>query len=125
MTGIRAASAALMALTLAGCAGGPSLLPNTPAARVADAAMPGRWILAAPNAPVCGLNFAGAPGKPDGTLAPEGGCPERFFTSRRWTLDQGTLTIKDDDDNTLATLSFTGGRFEGKSAAGTPLTLTR
>ncbi len=124
MTGIRAASAALMALMLAGCAGGQSPLPDTPAAG-ADAAMPGRWILAAPNAPVCGLNFAGAPGKPDGTLAPEGGCPERFFTSRLWTLDQGTLTIKDDENNTMATLSFTGGRFEGKSAAGTPLILTR
>jgi hypothetical protein len=85
--------------------------------------MSGRWILSAPNAPVCGMNFSGSPDK--GGVVPEGGCPERFFTSRRWTLENGTLAINDDTGNPLATFIFVGGRFEGKSAAGTPVTLAR
>ena len=44
--------------------------------------MAGRWILAAPNAPTCGINFSGAPGVQQGTLLPEGGCPEKFYLSR-------------------------------------------
>ncbi len=43
------------------------------------------------------------------------------FTSRRWTLQQSTLTISDDDNNQLAQLTFAGERFEGKSSSGTPL----
>jgi hypothetical protein len=124
MIGLRAAGAALTALTLAGCAGGASLLggETSPAPEVA---MPGRWILSVPKAPVCGMMFSGDPKKPDGAIVPEGGCPERFFLSRRWSLQQGTLKISDDNDNLLATLSLTGGRFEGKSNADTPVTLTR
>ncbi len=124
MNGIRAAGAALTVLTLAGCAGGASLLdrekPPAP-----DVAMPGRWILSVPKAPVCGMMFSGNPGEPDGAIVPEGGCPERFFLSRRWSLQQGTLMISDDDYNLLATLHLTGGRFEGKSETDTPVTLAR
>ncbi len=87
--------------------------------------MPGRWMLAAPNAPACGMNFTAKPGANEGRVAPEGGCPERFFTSRRWMLQQSTLTISDDDNGQLAQLNFAGGRFEGKSGTGTPLTLER
>jgi hypothetical protein len=124
MIGLRAAGAALTALTLAGCAGGASLLSGetSPAPEVA---MPGRWILSVPKAPVCGMMLSGNPGQPDGTIVPEGGCPERFFTSRHWSLQQGTLTINDDDNNLLATLRLTGDRFEGKSNADTPVTLAR
>ena len=64
--------------------------------------MTGRWILAAPNAPSCGMNFASSPGGQDGTIAPEGGCPGNFFTSRHWTLAQGTLTINDHENKPLA-----------------------
>jgi Protease inhibitor Inh len=91
----------------------------------AELTMPGRWMLAAPNAPPCGVNFTGKPSANEGTVTPEGGCPERFFTSRRWTLRQNALTISDDDSNALAQFSFAGDRFEGKSNAGTPLTLER
>ena len=45
--------------------------------------------------------------------------------SRRWTLEQGTLAINDEDNQPLANLSYAGGRFEGQSTAGTPVTLTR
>lgn len=124
MIGLRAAGAALAALTLAGCAGGASLLGGETSA-VPEVAMPGRWILSAPNAPVCGMMFSGNPGEPGGAIMPEGGCPERFFLSRRWSLQQGTLKISDDNDNVLATLHLTGGRFEGKSKADTPVTLAR
>jgi hypothetical protein len=87
--------------------------------------MAGRWILAAPNAPTCGMNFAGAPGAQSGSIVPEGGCPGNFFTSRRWTLDQGTLMISDDENQPLASLSFAGGRFEGQATAGMAVTLSR
>ena len=87
--------------------------------------MAGRWILAAPNAPSCGMNFAGAPGARDGTVTPEGGCPGNFFMSRGWTLEQGALLINDEDNQPLANLSEAGGRFEGQSTAGMPVTLSR
>jgi hypothetical protein len=45
--------------------------------------------------------------------------------SRRWTLDQGTLVINDEDNQPLAKLSSAGGRFEGQSTAGLTVTLTR
>ncbi len=87
--------------------------------------MAGRWILAAPNAPTCGMNFGGAPGAQRGTIAPEGGCPGNFFTSRHWTLDQGVLMIDDEENQPLAQLTFAGGRFEGRATAGMAVTLTR
>jgi hypothetical protein len=123
MTMVRAAGSILIALSLAGCAGGGSLGGSV--APAPDAGMAGRWMLAAPNAPVCGMNFAGAPGARDGSVSPEGGCPEKFFMSRRWTLEQGALLINDEDDQPLAKLSYAGDRFEGLSTAGTPVTLSR
>lgn len=87
--------------------------------------MAGRWIVAAPNAPPCGMAFTGGPGAPSGKVAPEGGCPDRFFMSRNWAMDGNTLTIADAESDALATLTFAGGKFEGKSVAGTPITLSR
>jgi len=128
MGGLHAAALALTAFALAGCSGGQSLYGDSgspPAPPAPEVAMAGRWMLSAPNAPACGMNFAGEPGKQEGTIAPEGGCPERFFTSRRWTLRQGALTINDHENNALAELNFSGGRFEGKSNTGAPVTLAR
>jgi|SRR5665213_921322 len=123
---ISSAGFLLIATTLAGCAGGQSL-SGSDASNVsgADIAMPGRWMLAAPNAPLCGMNFAALPGKNEGAVSPEGGCPERFFTSRRWTRRDGELTIIDDKNDPLATLTFANGQFAGKSTSDTPVTLTR
>jgi hypothetical protein len=87
--------------------------------------MAGRWILTAPNAPSCGMNFSGAPGAPQGTVVPEGGCPGKFYTSRQWMLEQGTLVINDDENQPLAHFTFAGGRFEGQATAGTAVTLAR
>ncbi len=122
------AGAVLFATALAGCAGGAgtsSFLSDRPPPGAADLTVVGRWMLAAPNAPACGLNFTARPGATEGSVAPEGGCPERFFTSRRWTLQQSALTVSDDDNNALGQFTFTGERFEGKSTSGTPLTLSR
>jgi hypothetical protein len=118
------AVATSIVMMLPGCAGGPSPLSESAPASV-DLTMTGRWMLAAPNAPACGMNFSARPDANAGRVAPEGGCPERFFTSRRWALQQGLLTISDDDSSQLAQLTFTGARFEGKSSTGTPLTLER
>ena len=124
MSRFPAAGAAFIALTLAGCAGGQSLLSDNPPAAL-SVAMEGRWILAAPDAPVCGMMFSDSSEKSSGTIVPEGGCPERFFLSRSWSRQQDALTINDDEENAIATLTFAAGRFEGQSTAGTPVTLTR
>jgi hypothetical protein len=87
--------------------------------------MAGRWMLSAPNAPACGMNFEGAPGQTQGAIEPEGGCPGKFFMSRHWQLAQDQLTINDHENEPLAQLKFAGGHFEGQSTAGTPVRLAR
>jgi hypothetical protein len=120
---MRRAAAAGLALLLAGCAGGQDILSG--ASAPAPESMNGRWVLSAPNAPSCGMNFAGSPGALTGSIAPEGGCPERFYLSRRWSIGESGLTVADEDNNMLGTLTFSGGQFSGTSAAGTPVKLTR
>jgi hypothetical protein len=91
------------------------------------------------------MNFAdtpsptGAPSAPDapaapvasaptfaiqGTIAPEGGCPGNFFTSRKWTFEHGMLIIRDFKNQPLAQLSYSGDHFEGQDANG-KLTLSK
>jgi len=123
----------MLALLTGGCAGDQlatgAAQPAAAAAAATAAAKPdtmsGRWILAAPNAPSCGLNFSGAPAAREGRLAPEGGCPERFFLARRWALTDQALIVGDDDNTLIAEFSFANGRFEGRSAAGVALSLSR
>ena len=67
--------------------------------------MAGRWVLASPGAGHCGMNFAGAAGAREGTIAPEGGCPGRFFTSRRWALEQNAVIIRNHAGEMLAQLN--------------------
>lgn len=119
----RGAGGVVIAVMLAGCGGGKFGEPAP--ASASPAGMSGRWIMSAPNAPSCGMSFGGAPGAREGKVAPEGGCPDRFFLSRRWSIEQEALVIVDDENNTLARLSFAGDRFEGRSAAGTPVTLAQ
>jgi len=123
MSTIRAAGGVLIASMLAGCAGVQfgGAAPN--AAQSPDS-MVGRWMLSAPNAPACGMNFGGVPGAREGTVTPEGGCPEKFFLSRRWAFEQGKLMINDRENKPLAQFNFVGGRFEGQSTTGTTVTLT-
>jgi hypothetical protein len=94
MSMVRAAASILIALSLAGCAGGSSLGGSV--APAPEGGIAGRWMLAAPNA-----------------------------QSWRWALEQDALAIKDEDNQPLATLNSAGGRFEGQSTAGTPVTLSR
>ena len=115
--------AAFIALALAGCAG--TLGNQASSGAQSDMSMPGRWMLSAPNAPICGMNFNAAAGAQQGSVVAEGGCPEKFYLSRRWTLDGGALTINDEDNQPLARLNFTDGRYQGQTSAGTPITLAR
>jgi hypothetical protein len=75
----------LIAWLLTGCAGGP-FGDSAPAAALTGDNMVGRWFLAAPNGPPCGMSFGGAPGAQQGTVTPDGGCPGKIFTSRHWAL---------------------------------------
>ena len=117
----RTAGVAMGALALAACG---SVGDQTAAPQTTEI-MTGRWILSAPNAPSCGMNFAGAPGAHEGTIEPEGGCPGKFFTSRHWTLEQSALTINDHENQPLAHLTVADDRFEGQATAGPPVTLNR
>ena len=87
--------------------------------------MVGRWILATPNAPSCGLEFKGAASARAGTVMPDGGCPANFYLSRRWAMEGDALTITDDGSQPLAQLKSAGTHFEGRSAGGTAVTLSR
>lgn len=105
--------------TLSACAGTLSgSVGDVPAGPKME--MGGRWLLIAPKAPTCGMAFGES-----GSIAPDGGCPGNFFTSRRWALEGSELTILDDNDQPLAQLRFVGGRFEGKAASGMTVTLAR
>src|SRR4051794_34014990 len=120
------AGALAAALMLSACATEQGPAPATPAP-TPQSDMSGRWLLSAPGAPPCGMEFGGAPGLVSGSIVPDGGCPGKFFTSKRWTFAQDTLTltIADRDNMLLAQLTLGGGQFTGKSAAGLPVTLSR
>jgi hypothetical protein len=113
-------------LTLAACStgGGVAVDLAEPSGPAQPRSMAGRWMLAAPNAPACGVEFRSR-GGPAGDLTPDGGCPGNLYRSRRWTLANGALTIASDDDEALAQLQGRGEHFEGQTSDGLPLTLTR
>jgi len=117
----------LIALALAGCASAPVVTGSPSAARgAAPEPMGGRWQFAAPGLSPCVMNLGGSPSDGEGTIAPEGGCPGNFYTSRKWSFEQGALVIRDHTGAPLAQLAREApGRFEGKATNGQPLTLTR
>ena len=125
MPTMRVAGGVVVVLMLAGCAGSPFGGATPSAAPAPTEDMTGRWILSTPNAPSCGMNFAGAPGAHEGTIEPEGGCPGKFFTSWHWTLEQSALTINDHENQPLAHFTVADDRFEGQATAGMPVTLNR
>ncbi len=129
-----AALAALGACTGSGHFGGaqperPSAPPPPSAAPAPPTPPPvnlaGRWTLAAAAGQSCFMTLGDAPGAAQGTIAPEGGCPGRFFTSRKWTFEHGLLIIGEHKGEPLAQLSYSGGRFEGKDTNGGALSLSR
>jgi hypothetical protein len=85
----------------------------------------GRWRLVAASGGACFMTLGDVPGAVEGTIAPEGGCPGNFFTSRKWTFEHGMLIIRDHKGEPLAQLSFTGGHFEGQMTNGGALSLSR
>jgi hypothetical protein len=135
----RAAAAALfISLALAGCAGermsGGLFASNSPQEPAYTGSirqqphvdMSGRWVLVSPGRGQCNMNFGGGPGAPNGGVAPEGGCPGNFFTSRNWNFEQAGLILRDHTGQPLGQLSAAGhARFDGRSVAGEPITLYR
>lgn len=113
-------------LLLAGCAGEQLTVASSSSPQSGPpSTMSGRWFLVASNAPPCGISFSGTSGAQEGRIAPEGGCPGRFFLSRRWSLAGDTLTISDEDGQPLGTLKFAAGQFDGEAATGMKVTLAR
>jgi len=120
-----------VAFIASGCASdrtptGATVTPAAPSLSAAPEAMAGRWQLAAIGSSACNMTLSGAPGAAEGTIAPEGGCPGNFFTSRKWTFEQGQLIIRDHNGGPLGELApVTAGRFDGKATNGIVVTLTR
>ncbi len=101
---------------------GPGALsqPATPPVPIA-----GRWLFSS-SGRQCNMTFGAVnAAAADGTIAPEGGCPGKFYMSRKWTYDQDGLTMRDHNGQPLAQLSGAAGRFDGKAASGEPVALAR
>jgi len=98
----------------------------TPAASGPPPGFGGRWTLSATGAPSCAMTFGAVQDATEGTIAPAGGCPFNFFTSRKWTWTQAGLAIRDHNAQVLAQLTPAGpNRFEGKTVAGQDVALSR
>lgn len=112
-------------LWLAGCntdsLGSGNLLSPQQAAAPAPAKPPvniaGRWRLVSASGQACIMNFSTAQGGTQGGVAPEGGCPGNFFTTRHWVFDQGGLELLDHKSKPLVEMKRNAaGRFEGEAA---------
>ena len=123
----QAATAAVILVlfaTVAGCASNPPPEPEAAAAPPAPPPPPpppplppvdlaGRWRFTEVGAGTCFMKFGAEPGAAKGTIAPEGGCPGKYFTSRKWAYEHDLLIIRNHKDEPLAQLSFAGGHFQG------------
>ncbi len=133
---MKAGAAVAVLVVLSACtnserlSGAPPETAATPPPAAASAPppveLPGRWHLSAAAGGSCVMTF-GAPGAgaAQGTIAPAGGCPGKFFTSRKWAYEHGALVIRDYKGQPLAQLSFADNHFEGQDNAGGPISLTR
>ena len=132
----RALTAIVALVALAGCSGigigWPGSSSSTPVAP--DPAQPsappvslsGLWMLNSPGHGECRMTFgAAAQTGAEGTIAPQGGCPGKFYMSRKWTYDAAGLTIRDHTGKPLAQLTNEGGNFQGQATSGEPVTLLR
>ena len=130
----RASALILTLFALASCSGDrfewPGSSPGAPEATAQPGAPPvnlaGRWLLSSPGRGQCHMTFGAAtPAAVDGTIAPEGGCPGKFYMSRKWTHDQAGLTLRDHTGQALAQLAREGEGFQGKATSGEPIALMR
>ena len=124
-----AVTIALLPLALVGCAR-ETAVTGAPASATRYGAPPepmgGRWQLAAPGVSQCAMTFGTAQSEGEGTIAPEGGCPGNFFTSRKWTFEQGALVLRDHNGQPLGQLAQSApGRFDGKATNGQQVLLSR
>ncbi len=86
----------------------------------------GRWTLSSAGTGSCAMTLGATPNATEGTIAPAGGCPFNFYTSRKWTYTETGLTIRDHNAQTLAQLAPAGpNRFEGKTNSGQDVALSR
>jgi hypothetical protein len=130
----RTAAALLVLVALSACATTPPPAPETASAPPPEETPPppappptdlgGRWRFTAAAGGGCFMTLGNAPSAVQGTIAPEGGCPGNFFTSRKWTFEHDMLIIRDHKGQQLAQLSFTGGHFEGQDNNGGTITLS-
>jgi hypothetical protein len=109
----------------------PLATPGSPGAAAAAPArasvdMAGRWTLSSADGKRCGMTFTPAANAP-GTIAPEGGCPGKFYMSRSFQLESsGALVIRDHKGASLAQFPLASpGRFEGHAADGQMVFLER
>jgi hypothetical protein len=98
-----------------------------PQAKTPPVNLAGRWTLSATSGGSCAVTFgASGPDATDGTIAPGGGCPFNFFTSRKWNYTEAGLTLRDHNAQALAQLSPAGpSRFEGTTSSGQDVALSR
>ena len=101
--------------------------PASSAAVVAPpVSLEGRWTLSSTGTSSCAMTFGAKANATEGTIAPAGGCPFNFYTSRKWTYAETGLTIRDHNAQSLAQLAPAGpNRFEGSTAAGQDIVLSR
>jgi hypothetical protein len=98
-----------------------------PGARIAPPVnLAGRWTLSSPGGSSCAVTLTAAADATEGTIAPAGGCPLNFFTSRKWTYEDTGLVIRDHNAQSLAQLAPSApNRFEGTATAGQSIVLSR
>ena len=116
-----------IALALGGCAR-ETVVGGAPAGgtRAPPEPMGGRWQLATPGGSQCAMTFGTAATEGEGTIAPEGGCPGNFYTSRKWTFEQGALVLRDHNGQPLGQLAQSApGRFDGQATTGQQVMLSR
>jgi hypothetical protein len=103
----------------------PPAPPPPPSPPPVDLA--GKWKLSLAGGGSCVMTFGdNSATSAEGTIAPAGGCPGNFFTSRKWTFEHDMLIIRDHKSEVLVELAFADGRFAGQAVnGGGALTLSR
>jgi hypothetical protein len=101
----------------------PPLPPPPPSPPPVDLA--GKWKMSVAGGGGCLMTLGDTAGAAEGSVAPAGGCPGNFFTSRKWTFEHDRLIIRNHKGEVLVELSFADGRFEGQATNGAGVSLTR
>jgi hypothetical protein len=101
--------------------------PTGPGARIAPPVnLGGRWTLSSSAGGSCAFTLTAAADATEGTIAPAGGCPLKFFTSRKWTYEDTGLVLRDHNGQSLGQLAQTApNRFEGTATSGQTITMSR